>query len=307
MHAIKIWIAVVTLISLTAPLKLLAQQGPSRTISYQGALAGNAAASHVPDGSYHMTFRLYGDSVGEHTLWEDSYSVDVRNSVFSILLGSGKSPLPPSPSLDRPLWLGVKLEEEPEFRPLSPLTAAPFALNVPDSSITTDKIAPRSVTEDKMATQYVKGISVDGYSVTPSGSNHFVNFQGVHGVKFDFDPSTRIVSVGTDNTIWTAPEIVFMAGELHINTEARFIRVQSSQIIPAIMTGIDHTGFEDGRMITLTNIGQNPIILKNRSNATRPGNQFTLPGSSDVILAANGIANFVYDTSLFGWVFISSN
>lgn len=300
-------IAFLSLLAIATVVPAQAQQDLSRTISYQGVLIDRWTGAKAVTGSYTLTVRLYSDSLGERQIWKDEYTTTILDGVFSLLLGAGRVPLPPSTDLDKPLWLGLQPQNEDELRPLAPLTAAAFALNVPDSSITTSKLATHAVTEDKLAVQYVRGISVDGQSVTASGSNHFVNFRGTRGVEFSFDPPSRMVSVGIHNTLWTAPELKSDTHDLPIDPNARIIRLANMQTCPLRLTGIDHETSLDGRIITLTNDGVSAIILLHHSPASHTDNQLSLPGNSLVILAPNGTVDLMYDATHAAWTLIASN
>jgi hypothetical protein len=108
-------------------------------MSYQGTLTQNEAP--VSDGLHQLTVTLYGDPMGNEALWTDTYATEVKNGIFNIHLGSGKS-LPDSKTLDRSLWLGASVNGTEELRPLTRLTPALYALNVSDQSITKEKLAP---------------------------------------------------------------------------------------------------------------------------------------------------------------------
>ena len=87
---------------------------------------------------YAITVAFYSDSGGSACVWRDTYWTPVTNGVFNLSLGS-HVPLPGAQDMDRPLWLGVSVNESSELRPLSHLSIAPYALNVADSSITTER------------------------------------------------------------------------------------------------------------------------------------------------------------------------
>jgi parallel beta-helix repeat protein len=62
--------------------------GP-QILNYQGSLIGPAGAS-VPDGTYRMRFRLYAAQSGGSNLWsETDTAVEVRDGLFSTILGDG--------------------------------------------------------------------------------------------------------------------------------------------------------------------------------------------------------------------------
>ncbi len=108
------------------------------TMSYQGTLTQNE--SPVSDGLHQLTVTLYSDPFGNETLWTDTYTTEVKNGIFNLQLGSGKS-LPDSKTLDRAVWVGVSVYGTAEMRPMTKLGVVPIALNVADKSITAVKIS----------------------------------------------------------------------------------------------------------------------------------------------------------------------
>ncbi|MDP4289369.1 MAG: hypothetical protein Q8922_15755, partial [Bacteroidota bacterium] len=154
-----------------------------RIISYQGVL-DNADGTPVNDGNYAITVRLYADKDGTNEVWRDTYTVPVTGGVFNLALGGGQLPIPDAKAMDKELWLSTQIGEGPEMRPLSQLSASAYALNVPDNSITANKIAAN----------YVGSLSVNGQPVSTKGGN--VNFTASGGVSLNFDPVTNAIIVG---------------------------------------------------------------------------------------------------------------
>ncbi|HEY3875214.1 MAG TPA: hypothetical protein VGM92_07035 [Candidatus Kapabacteria bacterium] len=110
------------------------------------------------------------------------------SGVFNMMLGSSGNPLPDAQAMDRPLWLGISIDGAPELRPLSQLSASPFALNVADSSITAQKLN----------VNYVSSISVDGQPITGRGTN--VNIVSGPGLNATWIPtSSSLLLSGTGN------------------------------------------------------------------------------------------------------------
>jgi len=112
-------------------------------LSYQGHIA--TTGNSVVTGTHHITASIYSDAYGSNSLWQGSYDAEIKDGIFALQLGSGKTKLPQSGLLDRPLWIGIKVDGSEEMRPLTQLTAVPYALNVPDQSITLAKLAPEVI------------------------------------------------------------------------------------------------------------------------------------------------------------------
>ncbi len=145
-----------------------------RTISYQG-MVSSATGARFPSGDYAVTVRLYADEHGREVVWEGEYRTRVENGLLNLELGSGDYPLPGSSAMDRSLWIGIQVGEGPEMTPRTRLSAVPYALTVPDGS----------VTFDKLGVDYVSSIMIDGEKVTGKGSS--LNITGGEGVDLRYD------------------------------------------------------------------------------------------------------------------------
>ena len=74
-----------------------------------------------------------------------------------------------------------------------------MAINVSDSSITTNKIADGAVTWNKMGTEYVPYLRVNGAKIT-TGHNS-INFTGRGGMMVDYDSSSMSLIFHPDTTL----------------------------------------------------------------------------------------------------------
>lgn len=286
---------------------LWAQERLIHVVSYQGVLSIGPAGSSgvVLNGKYNLTFHLYTDSLGVKSIWSATYNTSVESGVFSVLLGTGNKPLPTSQEMDSPLWIGVQVEDGQEMRPLAQLTAAPFALNVVDGAITKNKIARAAVTPDKVSFNYIEELSINGTPVP--GQAKKINLQSGNGVDLTYNGDSSTVFFATSTGIWTPEPLMSSVNNYTLNITARYIRLMNISGASINLTGLDHTGIQNGRVILLANIGANPIVLKHRSAMSATENQFIVPGGTDVILAANGTATLQYDQWLQGWVLDATN
>jgi len=74
----------------------LAQSVPT-VLNYQGQLTSNSPAQDPISGNLQMEFGIYGSAGGADILWSESWPVvDVNEGIFSVLLGSSGTPIPPS-------------------------------------------------------------------------------------------------------------------------------------------------------------------------------------------------------------------
>lgn len=168
-----------------------------KTISYQGVLT-DQTGTPVNDGTYTLIFRLYSVQQGGSALWEETHgTVVVEDGLFDVSLGTLTTL---DLSFDEPYWVGITTGAGAELTPRIPLTCAPYSFNsravnglpadtlptpgalfpldetgkfpqsvipevpadIPDGSITTEKLADEAVTSVKL----------NGDSVT---SNKIVN------------------------------------------------------------------------------------------------------------------------------------
>lgn len=137
-------------------------------ISYQGLLT-TKEGKLATDSTYKITASLYTDATGSSELWHEQFSVITHHGVFNIELGRGRVPLPASSELSRPLWIGVTMEGNPRTSQLTALSASPYAL----------AIADQSVTKEKMGTDYIRSLTVNGLSLSAPAAELRMRGSGV--------------------------------------------------------------------------------------------------------------------------------
>jgi len=134
-----------------------------RIISYQGQIITNGLAMN---GTHTITATLYSDPHGKNSVWQGSYDAVVTNGIFNITLGSGKTPLPDVALINRSLWIGISVDNGEEMQPRTQLSSSPYALNVPD----------KSITEAKLSDDLVKAMmAAKGHTVTPQSTSWDIN------------------------------------------------------------------------------------------------------------------------------------
>lgn len=162
------------------------------TFSYQGLLA-ESDRTPVADGEYRITVALYADPTGTLKVWEDSYNATVSGGIFNLQIGSGNAPLPDAATMNRPLWIGTRIGDTPEMYPLTPLSASPYALNVRNGAITSDKLADGAVTADKVDMDYIAGIAVNGQPVSAKGN--VLNIEGSKDIALTYNNETNTLQL----------------------------------------------------------------------------------------------------------------
>lgn len=121
------------------------------TLTYRGLLtdiSGNAINQTVL-----ITFSLYAQKEGGSWLWSEQQNVLVENGNYSVELGSQNALTLP---FDVPYYLGIKVGNDQEMVPRTPLTSAPYALragfanNLPDNTVTTSHLVDGAVSAAKL-------------------------------------------------------------------------------------------------------------------------------------------------------------
>lgn len=158
-------------------------------ITYQGQLAQGAPV----DGTHHFEVTFYSDVQGRSVLWRGEYQTLVKDGNFSLELGSGDFPLPASLG-DKPLWLGLRIDDAPELRPLTRIGASALALSVPDNSITSAKLGDGAVTSNKLAADYVSGVTVNGKRIAAPGK--VLNLISGEGIELRYDQASESIVLG---------------------------------------------------------------------------------------------------------------
>ena len=160
-----------------------------RVLSYQGVLTDTSGVPR-PDGAYNFTFLLYGAPSGGSALWSETKSLQVRNGLFSTILGS-VTQIPDSVKFDRQYWLGIQVASDPELASRIQLTSvgssfsaqqADLALTVPDNSISGGKIGNGQVVRSLNGLHdNVTMRGANGASVTTSGDTVTITASGGGG------------------------------------------------------------------------------------------------------------------------------
>ncbi len=186
---------------LSLPSTFFAQQKPQndipRIISYQGILTSSDGKA-ITDGTHSIQVTLYADPAGNEVIWQDTYDVATLNGVFNLLIGNGQSPLPSTTLMSRLLWVGTRVNGQDEMRPLTPLTASPYALTLPNQAITTEKIADGAITPEKLSFSYLSKLKVNGEDANNQGT--VLNITSGDGIELNYEESTQTLQIARSNS-----------------------------------------------------------------------------------------------------------
>jgi len=95
-------------------------------VNYQGVLT-DEGGNPLSGDDYDLTFRIYPDTLGAASLWEESHSpVSVDNGLFHLMLGSVTS-FPPDLFDSAERWLSIQVGDGPEMEPWMRLASVPYA------------------------------------------------------------------------------------------------------------------------------------------------------------------------------------
>jgi hypothetical protein len=121
------------------------------------AMLTDSYGKTLTDGKYNFTFTLYPDSVGENAVWSEVHQdVVVKNGEINVQLGNGSTPNNLNVKFDRKYFLGIQLNNNHEFSQRIELLPTPYSITtklarvIRDNSVTTQKLVPLSVTDDKI-------------------------------------------------------------------------------------------------------------------------------------------------------------
>lgn len=131
------------LVLLVLPIALDAIAQVPRTISYQGVLQ-ESSGKPVADGAHTLTLTLYATRTGQVALHTQTATVTTKGGVFQVMLDG----IPSALAFNDALYLGISVNGGTELSPRTLLTAAPYALNVPDTLIREIRAKDATLTVD---------------------------------------------------------------------------------------------------------------------------------------------------------------
>ena len=173
---------------------------------------------------------------------------------------------------------------------------------------------------------YGNGTSAVGVTAAPSANNVLVSTGGAPAFQtLATDATLQGNGVGTSfglklsnaNT-WTGTQTLGGAAltastptALAANTNDWALSASNSYFLISASTPVNVTGIASpaaGRVIVLVNTGSSAItIVSDDGASSTAANRFKLQGGSNVILAADGTATFIYDGTATRWRMISGD
>ena len=160
-------------------------QAQTSNLSVQGVLR-TAEGTAVENGEYDVVFKIYNQEYGGAPLWEEEIAgVQVKGGIYSVVLGSGTTPL--DVPFNEPYFLGVSVEGGIELTPRARLTSSPYALSL----IGDDNIFPNSGNvgvgsaspQNKLTVQ--RGNGILGLEAVEDANNTATITTTTEGLRFD--------------------------------------------------------------------------------------------------------------------------
>jgi len=98
-------------------------------VAIQG-LAIDSKGVPVPDGNKNITFFIYDSPDGKEPLWSEQQMIPIEDGIFRVMLGEVNAfDLPLD---EKPLWLGMKVDDGEELSPRMQLASSEFTLTAKD-------------------------------------------------------------------------------------------------------------------------------------------------------------------------------
>ncbi len=94
-----------------------------QSLSIQGRLMDDSGQP-VIDGAYEITVSLYEKMDDKEPVWESTETAEVRNGIFSVMIGSNENPLP---DFSTEYWYGIALADGRELSPRRMLSTVPYS------------------------------------------------------------------------------------------------------------------------------------------------------------------------------------
>ena len=193
----------------------------SGRIPVQGRLTNGSGAPL--DGTYSITFRLYGQSSGGAAVCSDTNSVQVENGLFTSEIWGDCG----SSDMDgRQLYLGIEVESDGEMTPRQPIRPVPYAFSLKPGVIISSTSSNAVIHAENY---HSSGRGLRGYALSESGSNFGVvgasrSPDGYGGYFYNTSesPNTGVAVAGyhptyglSDLSVWARPAGYF-AGRIGV-------------------------------------------------------------------------------------------
>jgi hypothetical protein len=210
-------------------------------IQFNGLLT-DKTGNVLPNDSYNFTFFIYDSPDSKIPLWKEYHKdILVNNGGFQISLGKDIESSPLNLTFDKKYYIGIKINDDEEMLQRLEFGIAPYSLgaryaeSVKDGSITSEKFADNSVTNDK-----IKSLSVNKITDLPGTIGTVQNLKNIYGI------------TGSDYEWWTT------FGNIIYGPERHFIGTRNDRDFVIVTNEIQRMLFDPHGYILLGTVA-NPV------------------------------------------------
>jgi hypothetical protein len=186
-------------------------------INYQGKL--NTTTGGCVNDTVQMTFSIYPDTLGSPPVWTETQTqVVIREGVFSVLLGEVDS-LSPSIFDGNARYLGIKVETDPEMRPLKQMVSVGYAFHamVADSALSTTANGLSEIDSVSNPGGNVDLIGANSIAIIPHDSANAITIGETHSGRTDNPHNVTALQTGALTSVEgvSSPggDVDFIAGD----------------------------------------------------------------------------------------------
>ncbi len=234
----------------------------------------------LPDGIHRITVRIYDAPSGGTLLFGEEFTQSISKGLFHCTIGE-KSPMPMNVDFTAQYYIGISYDGSPEAEDRIALHPAPYALmaaQVPDGSITSDKLSPallESLKGEKSLASSVSGTKafVGGGDYNTISNANYASIVAGNGNSIAGGSTYASIGGGYSNAITGNSATISGGNDNSANAQYSVIGGGYSNYASGISSVI--SGGNDN-----TNSGQNGTIGGGYSNMLS-GNSATIAGGND--------------------------
>jgi hypothetical protein len=249
-------------------------------INYQGKLTTSSGGC-VND-TVQMTFSIYPDTLGSPAIWtETQIQVVVKEGVFSVLLGDVDS-IPAFVFDGNTRYLGVKVELDPEMRPLRPMVSVGYAFHsaTADTAFHTISNALAGIDSVFNPGGNVDLIPEDAITISSDDGANTITVGETHSGRTD---NPHLVTAAQTGALVSVEGINNPGGNVDIVPE-NSITVASDEGTHTITVGETHSDRTDNpHLVTAAQTG----ALVSLDGVANPGGDIDLIGGDNMTITPN--------------------
>ena len=285
-----------------------AQTQAPRTMSYQGLILD--AAKHPVTGIHHITVHLYDDPLQGSLIHSESFTSDITNGIFSLVIGSEQS-IQPTLNFDRQYWVGVSVDDASELSPRTAFTSVPYAIHA-NVAGGLSKGATGAVTamNGKSGEITIKGglgtlVQSDGNTITisaiPSGSHGDIRTQ-----------ATTVNSVtGTTNQVTASPTtgnvVLSLPQDIHSGASPTFAGMKLTNFGTAGVIHNNNSGTLSSSLVVNADIANNANIAYSKLNLATSIDNGDIAAGANIASSKLNLTNAITSGDIVAGTIVNSD